>query len=324
MEYLFEGFIYITTNKLNGKSYIGKKTFDKKCLWKEYLGSGINIKRAIKKYGKESFDRRIIAYAFSDEELNNLEKYYITKFKATEDGNFYNIAGGGDGGYTLKWASEEVKLKRNKKVGQSNKGRKIPQEVIDKIIQTKIKNGTLKGNLTEDGRRRLSEYAKNRVITKEMKEKQVETRRRNGNINLTEEAKNKISIANKGSNNGMFGKKGKLHHNYGKKASYETRMKISKNHARVDGEYAPNKRAVVKIDMNDNFIESFVTAKLAAESVGGSNSKIVAVCKGKRKTHKKYKWMYYEEYFDGKVNKEHQSNIDYLEKEKNRLIGEGN
>ena len=48
------GFIYITTNNLDGKKYIGQKSYSMPN-WKRYLGSGIYLKRAIKKYGRENF-----------------------------------------------------------------------------------------------------------------------------------------------------------------------------------------------------------------------------------------------------------------------------
>ena len=35
------GFIYITTNHVNGRQYIGQKKYDKSGKWKKYLGSGI-------------------------------------------------------------------------------------------------------------------------------------------------------------------------------------------------------------------------------------------------------------------------------------------
>ena len=47
------GFVYITTNHVNGKQYIGQRKYDKQGKWKEYLGSGVVLSKAIKKYGLE-------------------------------------------------------------------------------------------------------------------------------------------------------------------------------------------------------------------------------------------------------------------------------
>jgi len=65
------GFIYITTNLVNGKKYIGQKKFIRQ--WEYYLGSGRHLKNAINKYGKENFIREIIAIAYSKEEADKLE-----------------------------------------------------------------------------------------------------------------------------------------------------------------------------------------------------------------------------------------------------------
>jgi len=48
--------IYKTTNKINGKIYIGKDTTSNP----QYLGSGKLIKRAILKYGVENFTKEIL------------------------------------------------------------------------------------------------------------------------------------------------------------------------------------------------------------------------------------------------------------------------
>lgn len=48
--------IYKTTNLLNGKIYIGKHTTTNK--EDNYLGSGIKLINAIKKYGRENFKKR--------------------------------------------------------------------------------------------------------------------------------------------------------------------------------------------------------------------------------------------------------------------------
>ena len=55
----YYGFVYITTNHVNGKRYIGQKKYDKRGDWKNYLGSGTSIKRAIETYGKSKFSKEI-------------------------------------------------------------------------------------------------------------------------------------------------------------------------------------------------------------------------------------------------------------------------
>ena len=102
------GFVYITTNNINGKKYIGKKKIDKKDA-KTYLGSGKKLRNAIKKYGSNNFSRDIIDYAVSESHLNILEKHYISLYNAQESDDFYNISSGGDWGDITKGMSDEEK-----------------------------------------------------------------------------------------------------------------------------------------------------------------------------------------------------------------------
>ena len=90
------GYIYETTNLINGKKYIGKHksdVFDVK-----YKGTGKIIRKAIDKYGWDNFDCKILQECDSREELNTQEKYWIEKFDATNSDDYYNIAQGGEGG----------------------------------------------------------------------------------------------------------------------------------------------------------------------------------------------------------------------------------
>jgi hypothetical protein len=96
------GFIYITTNLINGKRYIGQKKFDGGSRWKSYLGSGYSLIKAIKKYGKENFIRNIIDIAYSDDELNEKEKTWIENYDAVKSNDFYNRIEGGDVSGQLK------------------------------------------------------------------------------------------------------------------------------------------------------------------------------------------------------------------------------
>lgn len=91
------GYIYQTTNLINGKRYIGKHKSDK-FEYNDYLGSGKLLNEAIKKYGKENFNCELIERCNSIEELNQKEQYWINKYNAVESSNFYNLARGGDGG----------------------------------------------------------------------------------------------------------------------------------------------------------------------------------------------------------------------------------
>ena len=117
-------YVYKTTNIINGKFYIGKRHYRKKDE-KWYLGSGIYLNRAIKKYGRENFKKEIIEWCSSSEEVNNKERFWIAKLDALNPKIAYNIAPGGDGGFL----GEEV----SKRVGLKLKGRKLPKEVCEKM-----------------------------------------------------------------------------------------------------------------------------------------------------------------------------------------------
>lgn len=90
-------YIYITTNKVNGKRYIGQKT-SPVFLGNKYLGSGEALNNAINKYGSASFEVAVLEECNSRHELNIREAYYISKFNAVEDESFYNLKEGGHGG----------------------------------------------------------------------------------------------------------------------------------------------------------------------------------------------------------------------------------
>lgn len=91
------GYIYLTTNTLTNKIYIGQKkssTF----LGESYLGSGKYLKRAIEKYGASNFSVILLDTAESRQELSDKEVFYIEKFDSTNHDIGYNIAKGGIGG----------------------------------------------------------------------------------------------------------------------------------------------------------------------------------------------------------------------------------
>ena len=78
--------IYLTTNVINGKKYIGKDTKNKN----SYLGSGKFLKQAIVKYGKENFKKEILEYCNNEIHLREREEYWLNYYDAANNTNFYN------------------------------------------------------------------------------------------------------------------------------------------------------------------------------------------------------------------------------------------
>lgn len=115
------GYIYKTTNLVNGKVYIGKHKRNKRSIDKKYFGSGKILHYAINKYGIENFKNEIICWCFSEKELNKQEIFFIEKYKEYS----YNIAAGGDGGNLMKFLSDEEKKKVYNKMIKTRKDKKI-------------------------------------------------------------------------------------------------------------------------------------------------------------------------------------------------------
>ena len=122
-------FIYLTTNLVNGKKYIGSRDRTLTKNGDVYLGSGVNLKLAIKKYGRKNFKREILAEC-SKEERYDLEAYYLKKYNVVNDPNFYNLEGvrGTFSGYTH---SEETK----KKIYTRERNRKVSNAVSKPVLQ---------------------------------------------------------------------------------------------------------------------------------------------------------------------------------------------
>ncbi len=114
------GFVYMTTNLINGKKYIGQRKYYNG--WEKYLGSGVNIKKDIKQYGRNNFTRVILCECKNKEELNYKEEYFINKYNAVASDMFYNISATATGGYdVIAGKSEAEKRMIADKISERNK-----------------------------------------------------------------------------------------------------------------------------------------------------------------------------------------------------------
>lgn len=170
------GFIYVTVNNKTNKMYVGMHY-----RWdKSYLGSGVILKNAIKRDGKNNFTRYIIDVADNYEDLVQLEVYYITEAfgaNCTLHPLFYNITdkpyrkGSSSWNYltneqrearvskftktlrrTLSSMSKEEIAERKR----SYKERAIKSYDNDPNLRKRVSEATRKG-MTDDVRKHLSE-----------------------------------------------------------------------------------------------------------------------------------------------------------------------
>lgn len=206
--------IYKTTNLINGKFYVGKDERNKP----SYLGSGIKLNRAIRKYGRENFVKEVIEVCSTKEELNEREKYWIKETKAQELG--YNIADGGWGGNTI---SEENK----ERILNGFKGGKHTPETRERIRKTreeKKKQNPDAYKMSKENRELMSKVHKGKVHTEEWKRNHSEKMKElyhSGDASQFEKfIENQKGKNKRGENNPMWGTK----------ASEETRRKQSEYH----------------------------------------------------------------------------------------------
>ena len=88
-------YVYETTNLINGKKYIG--WHQTAHLADGYLGSGKRLHLAIKKYGSESFQKKILGFFDSATAAKGYERLLITE-EIIESDDYYNLMPGGTGG----------------------------------------------------------------------------------------------------------------------------------------------------------------------------------------------------------------------------------
>lgn len=155
------GYIYLTTNIVNNKRYIGQhrsKTFDK-----NYIGSGVLLLKAVEKYGRENFTTILLEECSTDKELNEREVYHIAKYDATNSDDFYNIARGGEGHTCEPWNKGKKGVQRTtqKQLDALKAGRELPASNKLKQQLSERRRGII---VSEETRKKLREKAKSQQV----------------------------------------------------------------------------------------------------------------------------------------------------------------
>lgn len=195
------GYIYLTRNKVNGHSYVGKHKLNGD---NSYIGSGKNICSAIKKYGKDNFTNEILQYCNSLEELNLAEMSWIKKLRS-EGECHYNISDGGDGGDIFSKLTPEQQEHVREVCGKTQLGvvwdderkEKMRQKQLGKVRSEETK---LHMSIAQKGKKRSKESVektasklRGRKQSQELIDKRVNSRKLNGNYSMSELTKQKLS-----------------------------------------------------------------------------------------------------------------------------------
>lgn len=168
--------VYKITNRFDGKIYIGchleKKENDR------YMGSGLGIKEAIKKYGKKSFKKEIIDRFDNEEEMLAKEKELVTKEFCMREDTYNRIIGGGgytsvgmvtvvnpDGGYMMVYCEDPRYLTGELK--HMNTGRMMPL-VTRQALEVLYNN---RPNLNEEYKKKISDTLKKKYELGEISHK---------------------------------------------------------------------------------------------------------------------------------------------------------
>lgn len=142
--------IYMITNLINGKRYVGKTQrgylfrFEEHCNSTKY-GFNTYIGNAINKYGRENFKVELLKQV-EDDTWEYWEKFYISEYKTLWTQNGYNITDGGD---SNPMDNPAVRLKHRiacntpemlKRLSEIGKNQVVSKETREKIRQNNLKN----------------------------------------------------------------------------------------------------------------------------------------------------------------------------------------
>lgn len=101
------GYIYMTTNNINGMKYIGQHKSD--VFDPGYKGSGDLLRPDLFAYKRMNFSVELIEWCDTQEKLDEREKYWINYYNATQSTEFYNVAPGGLNSFKGMHHTEEAK-----------------------------------------------------------------------------------------------------------------------------------------------------------------------------------------------------------------------
>lgn len=323
------GIIYKVTNLINGKIYIGQtvRTLEERINQHFYDADkvdGFIFYKAIRKYGRESFNWCIIDSGQSREELNDKEIFWIKFYNSYikfQNSNGYNMTIGGESlsGEDNPFYGKSHSLETKEKMSEKAKGRKhteLTKKKIGKILSQNYsgENNHMYGKKhKEETRKKMSEAHKGVKKTLEHRENISKAKFNKANsksrgvvqLSLLGEFVAEYETINeavrsvgsydtniiRNCKGETFSAKGYL---WMYKDEYNEENVKKKLTTHTGGK--TSKRRVVQLTIEGDCIAEYPTIIDAVRNTGADRNLISKCCNDNNKTHKGYKWMFKDDY----------------------------
>lgn len=131
--------VYMHTNKINNKKYIGLTRLEAKERWRSGKGykTQKHFNRAIQKYGWDNFEHSILFSGLDAETAEKIERELIKKYKTMNPKLGYNKTSGGECKKTV--SAETIEKMRIANTGKNNPryGKKATRETRKKMSESR-------------------------------------------------------------------------------------------------------------------------------------------------------------------------------------------
>ena len=323
--------IYLITNLINNKKYIGQtKQGREERRWQEhsifYVNENRMLYNAIRKYGSENFEFKVIDTDIPEELIDERERYYIKYYNTFYlNGQGYNMTEGGQGihGYTHSEITKQ-RIKESNLTAWQKLKKEEPERYKQFCINRSLAN---KGKpKSAEHRKKLSDIAskrtgeKNSFFGKHFSEESKELLReakaqklspinaydlQTGKLwktfRFATEAVQELNLQQAANTRILLVCKEQKGHAYG----YIWRYKVDCDLIELPLEVlelenkTPRAKAVLQYDLENNFIAEFESAAAASRHFEPDIAKqrkvaksISNVCNGKAKTYHKFIWKF--------------------------------
>ena len=291
--------VYVHTNKINGKRYVGITSMNPILRWSN--GNGYKNNRhfdyAIKKYGWDCFEHEINISELTREQACLWERALILLWDTTSQENGYNISPGGVGAHSVSLETRRKKSRQTKDFFANNPAaRKHLAEMGRKQFSTEESKQVVRERM----KKMFAEHPEKKT-TKAIRQYDLE-----GNyIRDWESAviaerecgydRKKISSCLTGHQKRACGYLWR----YADKSA-PSKIEPPKNKVRTKKKTKAKKFVrhacgVRQYDRDGNYLKTFKTILEASIETGFHHSSIIGCCKGKTRTLGNYQWRYDDE-----------------------------